>query len=271
MSLLDEKVAIVTGSGRGIGQATARLLSEHGARVLIHDLEAEAAEASAAGMPGESATLAGDITAPEMPDVLVEATLERWGRVDILVNCAGYNLDAAIHKMTDEQFQRMLDIHTVAPFRMIRAVAPHFREQAKVERANGVEIFRKIVNVSSIAGTVGSDGQANYSAAKAGLIGLTLATAKEWARFRVNCNAVAPGLTDTRLTREQGPESTITLGNDEIPLGLPPAMREAVTQQIGFQRPGKPEEVAGAVFYFCTPWSNYVTGQVLTVAGGLPG
>lgn len=271
MGVLDGKVAIVTGSGRGLGRATANLLSEQGARVVVNDLDVDAAREAAAGLAGEAAVYAGDLTADGAPDALVQKALDEWGQLDIIVNNAGYNLDAAIHKMSDAWFERMLAIHVTVPFRIIRAAAPHFREMAKVERSEGREVFRKIVNVSSVAGTVGSDGQANYSAAKAGVIGLTRSVAKEWGRYKVNCNAVAFGLMDTRLTQAQEESNRIAVDDDELQLGLTPQVRELVTQQIAFRRPGKPEEGAGPIFFLCSPYSDYVQGQVITVAGGLLG
>src|SRR5690242_21811256 len=200
MAVLDGKVAIVTGSARGIGRATAELLSEHGAKVLINDLDGDVAEQTASEIAGDTVVFAGDLTKPGVPDELVQKVIGEWGRVDILVNNAGYTLDAPIHKMSDEWFQRMLDIHLVAPFRVIRAAAPHLREPAKAERERGEEVFRKIVNVSSISGTMGNAGQANYSAGKSGVVGLTKTLAKEWGQFKVNVNAVAFGFIETRLT-----------------------------------------------------------------------
>ncbi|MEA2211358.1 MAG: 3-oxoacyl-[acyl-carrier protein] reductase, partial [Solirubrobacteraceae bacterium] len=147
MKVLDGKVAIVTGSARGIGRATAELLSEHGARVLINDLDGDVAEQTANEIEGDTLVFAGDLTKPGVPDELVQKVIDEWGQVDILINNAGYTLDAPIHKMSDDWFQRMLDIHTVVPFRMCRAVAPHMREPAKQEREEGREVFRKIVNV----------------------------------------------------------------------------------------------------------------------------
>ena len=162
MGVLDDKVAIVTGSARGIGRATAELLSEHGAKVVINDLDGDVAEQTASEIAGETVVYAGDLTKPGAPDALVQTAIDAWGKIDIIVNNAGYTIDAPIHKMTDDAFQRMLDIHTVVPFRVIRAAAPHLREPAKAEREEGREVFRKIVNVSSISGTMGNAGQANY-------------------------------------------------------------------------------------------------------------
>src|SRR4051795_11170732 len=196
MGVLDGKVAIVTGSARGIGRATAELLSEQGAKVLINDLDADVAEQTASEISGDTAVYGGDLTKPGAPDELIAKAIDSFGQIDIIVNNAGYTLDAPIHKMSDEQFQRMLDIHTVVPFRVIRAAAPHLREPAKKERDEGKEVFRKIVNVSSISGTMGNAGQANYAAGKAGIVGLTKTLAKEWGQFKVNCNAVAFGFID---------------------------------------------------------------------------
>src|SRR5206468_4720986 len=193
-------VAIVTGSARGIGRATAELLSEQGAKVVINDLDGDVAEEASNEITGETTVFAGDLTTPEAPDKLVQTAIDAWGRIDIIVNNAGYTLDAPIHKMSDDWFQKMLDIHVVAPFRIIRAAAPHLREPAKTEREEGREVFRKIVNVSSISGTMGNAGQANYSAGKSAIVGLTKTLAKEWGQFKVNVNAVAFGFIETRLT-----------------------------------------------------------------------
>src|ERR687894_1824715 len=200
MGILDDKVAIVTGSARGIGRATAELLSEHGAKVLINDLDKDAAEEAAGQIKGETAVFAGDLTKEDAPDKLVQTAIDSWGKLDIIVNNAGYTLDAPIHKMSDDWFQRMLDIHLIAPFRIIRAAAPHLREPAKKERDEGTEVFRKIVNISSTSGMMGNAGQANYASGKAGVVGLTKTLAKEWGQFKINVNAVAYGFVETRLT-----------------------------------------------------------------------
>jgi 3-oxoacyl-[acyl-carrier protein] reductase len=200
MGVLDEKVAIVTGSARGIGRATAEVLSEHGAKVVINDLDGDLAQQTAGEIGGATTVHSGDLTKEGVPEALVQTAIDAWGRIDIIVNNAGYTLDAPIHKMNDDWFQRMLDIHLVVPFRVIRAAAPHLREPAKRERDEGREVFRKIVNVSSVSGMMGNAGQANYAAGKAGIVGLTKTLAKEWGQFKVNCNAVAFGFIDTRLT-----------------------------------------------------------------------
>ena len=168
MGLLEGKAAIVTGSARGIGRATAELFVSEGAKVLINDIDGDVAEQAAGEIDGETAVFAGDLTEPGVPDELVKTAIDAFGEVDIIVNNAGYTWDGVVHRMTDEQFQAMLDIHTVVPFRVIRAIAPHWREAAKAESAEGTERFRKIVNISSISGTMGNAGQVNYSAAKAG-------------------------------------------------------------------------------------------------------
>src|SRR5438270_878279 len=192
MGILDGKVAIVTGSARGIGRATAELLSEQGAKVLINDLDGDVAEQTAGEIEGETVVYGGDLTKPGAPDELVKTAVDAWGRLDIVVNNAGYTRDNVIHRMSDEDFQAMLDIHNVVPFRVLRAAAPHLREPAKKERDEGVEVFRKVVNVSSISGTMGNSGQANYSSGKAGVVGLTKTPAKEWGGFKINVNAAAP-------------------------------------------------------------------------------
>jgi 3-oxoacyl-[acyl-carrier protein] reductase len=270
MSVLNDKVAIVTGSARGIGRATAELLAEHGAKVLINDLDADVAEQAAREIDGETAVFAGDLTEPGTPDRLVQAAIDAWGKIDIVVNNAGYAWDGVIHKTTDEQFQAMLDIHVVAPFRVLRAAAPHLREPAKRERAEGREVFRKVVNVSSIAGVMGSVGQANYASGKAAVVGLTKTLAKEWGGFKVNVNAVAFGYIETRLTAGQDQANTIDIHGRAIQLGIPDQMRETAPAQIPLGRPGTPQEAAGAVFMLCSPWSNFVHGQVLNVTGGQP-
>jgi 3-oxoacyl-[acyl-carrier protein] reductase len=268
MALLDDKVAIVTGSARGIGRATAELLAAHGAKVLVNDLDGDVAEQTAAEIDGDTLVFGGDLTRTGACDELVSAVLDAWGRVDILINNAGYTRDGVIHKMTDEQFQAMLDIHTVVPFRMCRAVAPHMRESAKREREQGVEVFRKIVNVSSISGTMGNAGQANYASGKSGVVGLTKTLAKEWGQFKINVNAVAFGYIETRLTADKDASNTMEIDGQQVQLGIPSQMRQLAPQLIPLGRPGTPAEAASGVFLLCTPWANFITGQVLGITGG---
>ncbi len=268
MGVLDGKAAIVTGSARGIGRATAELLAEQGARVLINDLDGDVAEQAASEIGGETAVFGGDLTQAGVPDQLVQKAVDEFGQIDIIVNNAGYTWDGVAHKMTDEQFQAMLEIHTVVPFRVVRAAAPHLREPAKKEREEGREVFRKIVNVSSISGTMGNAGQVNYSAAKAGVVGLTKTLAKEWGGFKINVNAVAFGFVETRLTASKEEGGKIEIEGKEIDLGIPEQMRQLAAAIIPLGRAASPEEAAGPVFFLCSPWADYVHGQVLNVTGG---
>jgi 3-oxoacyl-[acyl-carrier protein] reductase len=271
MGILDGKVAIVTGAARGIGRACAELFVAHGAKVAISDLDDDLAEQTAAELGGETLVVAGDLTEPDVPDTVVRSTIDAWGTVDILVNNAGYTSDRPLHTMDDEWFRRMLEIHTVVPFRMCRAAAPHMREAAKREREHGHEGFRKIVNVSSVSGTMGNAGQSNYAAGKSGVVGLTKALAKEWGQFKINVNAVAFGYIDTRLTAPKDESNTIVIGGETVQLGVPDSIRQMIPLMIPLGRTGTAEEAAGGIFLLCTPWSNYIHGQVLTVSGGLFG
>jgi 3-oxoacyl-[acyl-carrier protein] reductase len=268
VGVLDGKAAIVTGSARGIGRATAELLAEHGARVLINDLDGDVAEQAASEISGETAVFGGDLTQSGVPDQLVQKAVDEFGQLDIIVNNAGYTWDGVAHKMTDEQFQAMLDIHTVVPFRICRAAAPYLRDPAKAERDEGREVFRKIVNVSSISGTMGNAGQVNYSAAKSGVVGITKTLAKEWGGFKINVNAVAFGFVETRLTASKEEGGKIEIEGKEIDLGIPEQMRQLASAIIPLGRPASPEEAAGPVFFLCSPWANYVHGQILHVTGG---
>jgi len=272
MGLLDGKAAIVTGSARGIGRATAELFVSEGARVLINDLDADVAEQAASEIDGETAVFAGDLTKEGAADELVKAANDAFGTVDIAINNAGYTWDGVAHKMSDEQFQAMLDIHTIVPFRVARALAPSWREAAKAERGEGKEVFRKIVNVSSTSGMMGNAGQVNYSAAKMGVVGLTKTLAKEWGQFKINVNAVAFGFVETRLTaaKEAGEEMTSPTG-EKIELGIPEQMRAMASAIIPLGRPATPEEASGPVLFLSSPLANYMHGQVLNVTGGMFG
>ena len=268
MGVLDGKSAIVTGSARGIGRATAELLASQGAKVLINDLDGDVAEQSSNEIQGETVSFAGDLTKEGVADKLVDTAVEAFGGLDIVVNNAGYTWDGPIHKMSDEQFQAMIDIHNVVPFRVLRAAAPHLREPAKKEKEEGREVFRKVVNISSVSGTMGNAGQVNYSSGKSGVVGLTKTLAKEWGQFKINVNAVAFGFIETRLTAAKENSETIHAEGKDIQLGIPEQLRQMATMLIPLGRPGTPEEAAGGVFFLCSPWSNYVHGQVLNVTGG---
>jgi 3-oxoacyl-[acyl-carrier protein] reductase len=270
---LEGKAALVTGSGRGIGRAIALRLASAGAAVLVNDLEDDAARETetllrAAG--GRAECLAGDVTRPEFPALLIEAMLAHFGAVDIVVNNAGYTWDSVIQKTSDEQFQAMLDIHLVAPFRILRAASGWLRETAKREAAEGRRVMRKVVNITSISGTDGNPGQAAYSSGKAGVVGLTRTMAKEWGRYNVNVNAVAFGLIETRLVQPLGQGAgPVEIQGHRIAFGVQPQVLEAAKSACPLGRLGTPEEAAGAVLFFASPLADYVTGEVLLCGGGL--
>jgi len=271
MKVLEGKAAIVTGAARGIGRATAELLAAHGARVVISDLDADLADEAAGAIDAETAVFVGDLTKDGVVEALVQTAVDEFGQLDIVVNNAGYTWDGMAHKMSDEQFRAMLEIHTVVPFRLLRAAAPYLRDAGKADKEAGRENFRKVVNVTSISGTQGNIGQANYSAAKAGLVGLTKSLAREWGPFKVNVNAVAFGFVETRLTAaadDGGGDRFVRDDGVEIPLGIPSRMREMAPVIIPLGRPATPEDAAGPIFFLCSPWSNFVHGQVITASGG---
>jgi 3-oxoacyl-[acyl-carrier protein] reductase len=271
--ILEGRVAIVTGSGRGIGRAAAELLARHGARVVVSDIDPAPAQETATAIRdagGEAISIPGDVTDKSFPDLIVNSAIEKLGGLDIIVNNAGYTWDAVIHKMTDEQWEAIIAVHLTAPFRIIRAAAPYLRETAKREKAaSGQARARKIVNVSSTSGTRGNAGQANYSSGKAGVVGLARTMAKEWGQFNIQVNTVAFGRIDTRLTQAKEKDEKIRRGDAEIAIGIPAERLERTTPLIPMGRPGTPLEAAGAIFFFASPFSDYVSGQVLEVTGGL--
>ncbi len=265
MKSLEGKVAIITGSGRGIGRATALRLAAGGANIVVNDVDAEPAhetEQAVRDAGSEAASVIGSVASTEVAAALVETASTRWGRLDILVNNAGVTRDAMLHCMTDEQYDLVMDVIVRGSFHCIRAAAPYLREAAKKDRAAGRSVHRKIVNVSSITGIHGAVGNANYATAKAAVIGLTKAVAREWAPYLVNCNAVAPGIIDTRMTAVR--EEVGVPG-----LGIPAVVREQILQQMPFRRIGTPEDVAAAIEFLVSPASDFITGQVLQVDGGL--
>jgi 3-oxoacyl-[acyl-carrier protein] reductase len=271
LKLIDGKVAIVTGSGRGIGRAVAELMASHGASVVVNDLDAQAAGETvqsirAAG--GKAEACAGSVTDPELAVRLCDTAIGAYGTFDIVVNNAGYTHDAMIHKMSDEQWQAMLDCHLTAPFRILREAGRHWREWAKSEAAAGTPNSRKVINVSSTSGVAGNAGQANYAAGKMGIVGVTKTLAKEWGRLNVCVNAVAYGFIDTRLTAAKDKSRKATVDGNEIEIGIPTEMREAAIQRIPLGRPGSPQEAAGPVLFLASPLADFVTGHVVLVTGG---
>ncbi|MFL6350855.1 MAG: SDR family NAD(P)-dependent oxidoreductase [Bryobacteraceae bacterium] len=269
---LTRKAAVITGAGRGIGRAIAQKLGEAGASVLLVDIDESAlqeAQAEIQNMGTRTATIAGDLTHSEFPKKVIEKLIDEFGSVDIIVNNAGYTWDSVIQKTTDEQFQAMLDIHAVAPFRMLRAASHWIREAAKKENDTGIRSVRKVVNITSISGIDGNPGQVGYASGKAAIIGLTKTLAKEWGRYNVTVNAVGFGLIDTRLIKPMEDAVTnISIGEKHVHVGMQAQVREQVTKQIPLGRLGTPEDAANAVFFFCSPLSDYVTGEVLVCGGG---
>lgn len=272
-AMLKDRNCIVTGAGRGIGRATALLLAKEGGRVLVCDLDKEPAEEVAAEIRragGTAVALVGDVSAPEFPSELVRVATENFGpSIDVTVNNAGYTWDGALHKMSDEQWEAILRVHVTAPFRILRAAAPYIRDVAKKEKEEGKSVVRKVINVSSLAGLDGNAGQANYSAAKAAIVGLTKALAKEWGPLNVCVNAVAYGAIDTRLTQSRELGATIKAGGKELAIGVSPQMLQAIKSLCPLGRVGTPEEAASAILFLASPLSNYITGEVLRVSGGL--
>lgn len=270
--MLKDKVAIVTGSGRGIGRATALLFAREGAKVVVSDIDAGPAQETVENIKeegGEAVARVGDMIAPGFPEELVKTAADQWGALHILVNNAGFTWDSLVHKMSDEQWDKILDLHLKAPFRMIRAAAPQFIDAAKKEmEGGGTAVTRKIVNISSVAGVGGNVGQANYSSAKSGVVGLTKSLCKEWARYNVQCNCVAFGFIDTRLTQDKEKGITVETDGKKIAVGVPEKVRQGFIQTIPAGRPGTPEEAADAILFFASPLSNYVSGQLLVVGGG---
>lgn len=272
MGTLDGKTALVSGSGRGIGQAIALKLAQQGARVVVNDLDPEPAEETVRLIKtggGEAVACVGSVTDDGFADRFAATAADTFGGVDIVINNAGYTWDNVIQKMTDEQWDAIIDVHLKAPFRILRAVQPIISARVKEERSRGVHVQRKIVNISSIAGLSGNAGQANYGAAKAGVVGLTRTLAKEWGRYGVNVNAVAFGLIRTRLTEATaGGDATIDVRGREIKVGVNPDLLSAMERMIPLGRAGTPQEAAGAVYLLCTPESDYISGEVIVCGGG---
>ncbi len=274
MSKLDGKVALVSGAGRGIGRAIALKLAGEGARVALNDLDAgPAAEvvAEIEAMGGEALAVVGDVTADGFADKFVAAAVDKFGGLDIIVNNAGYSWDTVIQKTTDEQFDAMLDIHIKAPFKILRAFAGPLREMAKAEAEAGQLKNRKVVNISSIGGLFGNAGQIGYASGKTALIGLTKTLAKEWGRYQVNVNCVAFGLIQTRMTEtfDDGKPNMHDVGGKDIPMGVPPEFVGFINKMIPLGRPGTPQDAANAVYLFCIPESDYISGEVVLASGGL--
>lgn len=273
MTKLAGKVAIISGSGRGIGRATALKLASEGAAVVVNDLdESPALEVVAAieAAGGRAVACIGNVTADDFGERFVATALNAFGGLDIIVNNAGYTRDGLIHKQSDDQFQAMLDVHVVAPFRILRAAADPIRRMSKDEAEQGIERIRKVVNVSSISGTNGNAGQVNYSSAKSALLGMTKTLSKEWGRYKVCVNCVAFGLIGTRLTLpSDDPGSVVSIDGVAMQAGMPAQALERFRTAVPLGREGTLQEAAGSIYLMCIPESDYISGQLLLVAGGM--
>ncbi|SDJ44892.1 3-oxoacyl-[acyl-carrier protein] reductase [Paraburkholderia steynii] len=273
MGKLDGKVGLVTGSGRGIGRAIVEKFANEGARIVVNDLDADPAHETVEAlkkMGVEAVACVGNVTAPDFADRFVGTALKEFKGIDIIVNNAGYTWDDVIQKMSDEQWYAIIDCHMTAPFRILRAAYPHVKALHAADKEAGREVYRKIVNISSVSALNGNAGQMNYSSAKAGVIGMTRALAREWGRFNVNVNCVAFGLIHTRMTSADAHAgATVSIDGRDIRVGLNPDMLKSHAQRNPLGRGGTPEEAAGGVYLFCSPESNYITGQTIAVAGNL--
>ncbi|MCC6143990.1 MAG: SDR family oxidoreductase [Candidatus Hydrogenedentes bacterium] len=267
------QTVLITGAGRGIGAAAALLFAREGARVVVSDRDIGPADAvvsqiRAAG--GEAIAICGDITDPDFPKALVEGTVAEFDALHVLVNNAGYTWDGMLHKMTDKQWEAIMAVHATAPFRLVRAAAPHMRDAAKREEAElGAANPRSIVNVSSTSGLHGNIGQLNYATAKMGMVGFTKTVAKEWGAFNIRCNAVAFGYIETRLTQAKESGESVVVDGEEIRLGVPGHLHDFIRMSIPLGRTGTVEEAAGGILMLASPWAGYITGHTLEVTGGM--
>jgi 3-oxoacyl-[acyl-carrier protein] reductase len=271
MTKLDGKVALITGSGRGIGREIALKLGSEGARVVVNDLDEGVANVTVGDLREigiDAVACVGNVTDPDFGERFVTTAVDTFSGLDIIVNNAGYTWDNVIQKTTDEQWYAMIDVHMTAPFRVLRAAADFIRTYHKAEAAEGQEVFRKVVNISSLAGVGGNAGQVGYGAAKAGINGMTRVLAKEWGRFKVNVNSVAFGLIRTRLTEAAAGTGSINIEGAEIKVGVNPDVMQSLEKGIPLGRGGTPAEAAAAVYLFCIPESDYISGQTLVCSGG---
>lgn len=256
----DARVALVTGAGRGIGRAIALRLASGGARVVVQDLDESVAksvadEIVAAG--GQAAVAAGSVADPEVTDAMVAVAEREFGGLDLLVNNAGLTHDKTLHRMSDDDWDRVVDVVLRGTFNACRSAARVMR----VARGVVPPYHRKVVNIASINGLYGVAGNANYSASKAGVIGLTKSLAREWGPQHINVNAIAPGYIEgTRLTQARADGDTMGMPEDVIPL---------VVSKIPIGRAGTPNDVADLTAFLCSPQSDYLTGQIIELHGGL--
>jgi 3-oxoacyl-[acyl-carrier protein] reductase len=272
MASLSGKVALISGSGRGIGRAVAEKFARAGARLVVNDLDVEVAEEAAEAirrLETEALAVPGDVTKPGFAENFVQAAVDTFGGIDIIVNNAGYSWDAVLHRTSDEQWEAMLDVHLTAPFRILRAAQPFVAAAAQAELAGGKPMSRRsVVNISSIAGSGGNIGQAGYATGKAGIIGLTRTVAKEWSRIGVTVNAVSFGIIDTRMTQIGKGKTTIKVGDREIRAGMSETLQAGIASSVPMGRAGTREEAAGAIYLLCLEEASYITGAVLDCTGG---